>query len=128
MTDDTFDHYWALGRRPGPWVGFDEKDEERNEMKTPYELFGIECGKGWKSLYEPLIELCRKDGASITQIKEKFGTLRFYVAGGTDRVHEAIDAAERKSAETCEQCGAPGKRIDGGWIRTLCAKCAKIKS
>lgn len=33
MTDDTFDHYWNLGRtQRGPWVGFDEKDEECADM------------------------------------------------------------------------------------------------
>lgn len=92
-------------------------------MKSPYELFGIECGKGWKSLYEPLIDLCQQEGVAITQIKEKFGTLRFYVAGAPAHIHDAIDAAERKSAETCEECGAPGKRRQGGWIVTCCDAC-----
>lgn len=96
-------------------------------MKSPHELFGIECGPGWKSLYEPLIALCQKEGVAVTQIKEKFGTLRFYVGGAPDHVYEAIDAAQRKSAETCEDCGAAGKRRSGGWIRTLCDKCAKVK-
>jgi hypothetical protein len=93
-------------------------------MKAPYELFGIECGPGWKTLYEPLIELCKKEGVAISQIKEKFGTLRFYVGSAPEHVYEAIDVAERKSAETCENCGARGERIDDGWIRTLCAQCA----
>lgn len=96
-------------------------------MKPCYELFGIECGPGWKALYEPLIELCKTEDVAILQIKEKFGTLRFYVGSASDEVHEAIDAAERKSAETCEQCGAKGKRRDEGWMRTLCTECAKSK-
>lgn len=90
-----------------------------------FDLFGIECGPGWKSIYEPLIGLCRKEGVKILQIKEKFGALRFYVGPAPDRILDAIAAAEAKSQTTCEQCGAPGKRRDDGWIRTLCAGCAR---
>ena len=32
MSGDSFDHYWNLGKKPGPWVGFDEKDEEECPM------------------------------------------------------------------------------------------------
>lgn len=85
----------------------------------------VECGPGWKALYEPLIDLCKKEGVAITQIKEKFGTLRFYVGAAPGHVHVAVDAAERKSAEVCEQCGANDARRIDGWIRTLCAKHAK---
>lgn len=93
-------------------------------MKAPYEFFGIECGPGWKALYEPLVELCKQERVVISQVKEKFGTLRFYVASAPEHVYDAIEKAERKSAETCEQCGAPGKRRNDGWIRTLCDGCS----
>ena len=90
------------------------------KARTPYELFGIECGKGWAGLYEPLRERCRAEGIPITQIKEKFGGLRFYVAGGSDALHAAIEAAEAASFKTCEECGAAGKKRHGSWLRTLC--------
>ncbi len=54
------------------------------------------------------------------QVKEKFGTLRFYVHGGDSRAHHHIEFAEALSGSTCEQCGAPGKTRGGGWVRTLC--------
>ena len=54
------------------------------------------------------------------QVKEKFGTLRFYVNGGTPEQHNYIDFAEEMSGRVCEHCGAPGKRRGGGWVRTLC--------
>lgn len=54
------------------------------------------------------------------QVKEKFGTLRFYVTGGDDYIHGLISMAESMSAVTCEECGAPGKNRGGGWVRTLC--------
>lgn len=54
------------------------------------------------------------------QVKEKFGTLRFYYHGGDDYVHGMVRMAEAMSAVTCEDCGAPGHQRGGGWIRTLC--------
>ena len=54
------------------------------------------------------------------QVKEKFGTLRFYYRGGDEYVRGVVDMAENMSSITCEACGNPGECIDGGWIRTLC--------
>lgn len=62
-----------------------------------------------------------------SQVKEKFGTLRFYMSSGTDEIYKHIDEAEKKSGEICEGCGAPGIRRGGGWIVTLCDSCAKLK-
>ena len=54
------------------------------------------------------------------QVKEKFGTLRFYMGVAHDAIHAAIDRAEQESAVTCEACGAPGKSRNNGWISVLC--------
>jgi hypothetical protein len=54
------------------------------------------------------------------QVKEKFGTLRFYYGGGDDVVRGIGRMAESMSAVTCETCGAPGVTRSGGWIQTLC--------
>lgn len=94
-------------------------------MNTCMELFGIECGPGWKKLYEPLIAMCKEKGSVPVQIKEKYGGLRFYVDQGDDELYDAIDAAEEESLRTCENCGQPGKIRSGGWIRTLCDACVK---
>ena len=56
----------------------------------------------------------------VTQIKEKFGGLRFYYDGGDATVDGMVRMAESWAARSCEDCGAPGKRRSGGWIRTLC--------
>jgi hypothetical protein len=50
----------------------------------------------------------------VLQIKEKFGTLRFYWDGtlsseATAQVEEAIALAEARSACTCELCDAEGQ-------------------
>jgi hypothetical protein len=57
-----------------------------------------------------------------TQIKEKFGTLRFYYDGGDDYVDGIVRMAESMSSVTCETCGNPGTQTYGGWIKTLCDK------
>jgi len=56
----------------------------------------------------------------VHQIKEKFGGLRFYFEGGDNEIHGMVRMAEAWAACTCEDCGKPGIRRSGGWIRTLC--------
>ena len=67
---------------------------------------------------KPVPEACPQVVA--TQIKEKFGTLRFYYNGGDSVVDGIERMADSMSAVTCEDCGAPGKPRSGGWIQTLC--------
>jgi hypothetical protein len=55
-----------------------------------------------------------------SQVKEKFGGLRFYVQAATDKHHQYITFAESMSYRTCESCGAPGKTYTDGWHTTLC--------
>jgi hypothetical protein len=62
-----------------------------------------------------------------SQVKEKFGTLRFYLTQGTEEMYAITDEAERKSAKTCEECGKPGKLRGHGWVYTRCAACWKNK-
>lgn len=59
----------------------------------------------------------------IRQIKEKFGSLRFYIDSGDKRINHWIEFAEALSGRTCEECGAPGEmRNSTGWIHCLCDK------
>lgn len=62
-----------------------------------------------------------------TQIKEKFGTLRFYYTGGDDYIDGLVRMAESMSAVTCETCGNPGERHGGGWVTTLCKEHAEAR-
>ncbi len=57
---------------------------------------------------------------TLDQVKEKFGTLRFYYTGGDDYIRGLVSMAEAMSGVTCEECGNPGERHGGGWVRTLC--------
>ena len=100
------------------------------DMRTTAMCWGFECGDGWYNILDNLcwviqshidqIELVEQVVA--TQVKEKFGTLRFYIYGGDDYIQGAIAMAEEMSARTCEVCGKPGKPQGGGWIRTTCGE------
>ena len=57
---------------------------------------------------------------TLDQVKEKFGTLRFYYTGGDDVIDGMVRMAESITAVTCEECGNIGEQRGGGWIRTLC--------
>ena len=56
-----------------------------------------------------------------TQVKEKFGTLRFYFSGGDDVIDGMVSMAESMSSRMCEVCSAPAiVAQEGGYIRTVC--------
>ena len=95
----------------------------KNHRETPLEYFGFECGDGWYSL---IYNLCKElmgvphPAPTAAQVKEKYGTLRFYVDHGTIEHENIIAHYEQLSSKTCEVCGEPGYRRAGGWIRSLC--------
>jgi hypothetical protein len=148
------------------------------DARSPYAMFGFECGIGWYDIIEnacfvlyqkyanakwylniieqqledvpgyakrmsypdkelstedALIELENRKTASlkelkdaeenlpkVAQIKEKFGSLRFYLYNVDDVSNAVTTYAEAMSTSTCEDCGCPGKRYRMGWYRTLC--------
>lgn len=99
--------------------------------------WGFEHGDGWLELIAALCArineiLESEPGASmdVRQVKEKFGTLRFYYSlhGASDEVAEsishAVDLAEEASGHICERCGCAAKlQTNTGWWSTLCPSC-----
>src|SRR3546814_10121463 len=71
--------------------------------------FGLACGDGWRAILRDLTTAIaqivggpdREPGLRVTQVKEKYGTLRVYVSGlpalHSDAVEAAILAAEIRS-------------------------------
>jgi len=62
---------------------------------------------------------------TATQVKEKFGILRFYYTGGDKCIDGMVALAESMSSNICENCGSTeniGKTKS--WIKTLCKTCA----
>lgn len=92
--------------------------------------WGVEAPSSWFTL---LYELCTKiqdrvDNHGLaqveaTQVKEKFGTLRFYYIGGN--IDDLVEEAELKSEKICAECGNEKnvKASPGGWINYLCEDC-----
>jgi hypothetical protein len=61
-----------------------------------------------------------------TQVKEKFGGLRFYYNGGDEKIDGMVWLAEHMSYQICEECGTTENLGQTkGWIKTLCGDCAK---
>ena len=94
--------------------------------------WGFEHGDGWFNIINQLcgniqhhIDWKTKTGKVVPQVvaeqvKEKFGTLRFYYRGGDDYIRGLVSMAESMSGVTCEECGAPGTTDGQGWISTRC--------
>lgn len=78
--------------------------------------------EGWYGLIKELIDELIKLGwdRKITQVKEKFGKLCFYILGGSQEMREIVYSFEKKSGTICEICGEPGKVRYNGWYKTLC--------
>ena len=61
----------------------------------------------------------------ILQIKEKYGSLRFYTNCCTEKISKLIHKYENISSTTCIKCGEPATVISTGWISPWCDECSK---
>jgi hypothetical protein len=78
----------------------------------------------WKRLWR-LFNRIPLPMTKVTQVKEKYGSLRFYISFGTAEMYAAINKAEKLSEKTCEFCGHPGKLHGKIWYYTLCDTCRR---
>lgn len=124
------------------------------ELKAPYahlysRHLGDTVGAGWwedlldaYSKVSVLMEQHQNYRFHVKQVKEKFGTIRFYyhiqaLGEETDQwplpadqvrdtisqqVQDIVDCLETATANRCEVCGQPGQRRSNGWVKTLCDK------
>lgn len=112
--------------------------EYRNSADKRYPIsWGISCADGWFNIIDEACRLIQnrcdliKDRenkdiqVSAVQIKEKFGSLRFYVIGGDEYTDGVISMAEGLSAKVCEDCGDSAELYTGGWWMTQCEKCRR---
>ncbi len=109
--------------------------------------WGIATGNGWFKLINQLCSQLQWNTdrnnypqVEATQVKEKFGTLRFYYSATpvkenehTERQFGVIDGmvsfAEALSGEICEHCGSTEEVTQTkGWISTFCKKCLEVKN
>jgi hypothetical protein len=109
------------------------------DMKETCMCWGFECGDGWFNILNQLManiqhhidwnnknfekgytQYKQVPQVTLDQVKEKFGTLRFYYTGGDDVIDGMVRMAESMSGVTCEECGNPGTTGGQGWLVTLC--------
>ena len=76
-------------------------------------------GKGWSTLLDEVYDRLPED-AIVSDVKEKYGSLRIYVDGVSMEILDFIYDIEERSLKICEICGAAGKPNLTGWIKTLC--------
>ena len=135
-------------------------DATAGGMYNVYQTYGCECGNGW---YELIRGLCAEIGEAyksrglecdivVVQVKEKFGTLRFYwrTPGNDSGVHaidflglgslrmspnksdvelevsEIVRKWEKKSGEICMLCGSEGastRKTSRYRVDTFCDAC-----
>ncbi|KDQ09626.1 hypothetical protein BOTBODRAFT_522338 [Botryobasidium botryosum FD-172 SS1] len=100
--------------------------------------WGICTGDGWEPLIRRLsIHLTKMtEGLGLnpssdkfksytaSQVKKKFGELRFCMERSTPEMEDAISEAATESMETCDACGGKGKtnEMASGWLVTRCGK------
>lgn len=108
-------------------------------MQETCMCWGFECGDGWYNILDQLMgniqhhidwnnknfekgytQYKQVPQVTLDQVKEKFGTLRFYYTGGDDVIDGMVRMAESMSGVTCEECGNSGTTGGQGWLVTLC--------
>ena len=108
----------------------DWQQELNNKRLASGGWYGCIVNDGWKDIVlKTDAQLAFMDpDYKINQVKEKFGTLRYYfetekVGIELEIMYAIASYAERLSASTCERCGRYGELCGESWVVTLCTKC-----
>ena len=105
--------------------------EETHDPIIPM-AFGCECADGWYGIINHMCKMIQNDvdrnerqQVLAVQVKEKFGGLRFYIDGGSEKTYDIIHFFESLSYIVCEKCGKTNAetRNTKSWIFTRCEKC-----
>lgn len=84
-------------------------------------------GNGWVPILDELMTDLKTLGwvGEVSQVKEKFGLLRFYAFPITKEQQDRVLQAEYASKSVCEYCGQPGETQGNarGWLKTTCSGC-----
>lgn len=103
---------------------------------------GLGCDDGWYNIIDTLCKNIQhyldyklrdfkneeeKEALQVVavQIKEKWGSLRFYYDGSCDDdyISGLVRMSEAFSVKTCEICGNKSEVQTKGWIRNVCNSC-----
>lgn len=106
-------------------------DTKRKVEMITFEEWALSAPPGWRNLLEDLAVKLLDLGwdGGLLQVKEKFGTLRFYWRNNIPEgvrheiANDVVENAEDKSAYVCQECGKWGLLRNDGWVSTLCDEC-----
>ena len=110
------------------WTGeiVEDYDYDYTELDSMPEGWRIAFGDQMvEELNQELVKGGFVNDYRITQIKEKYGGLRWYDNGNTKEGYNIINKYESLSQRTCICCGKPAKYITFGWISPFCEDCIK---
>lgn len=114
----------------GFWPGSPDKIPEYDYEYTSFDLIP----EGWRKAFG--MEMCQEiedalkadgiqDDYYPVQIKEKYGTLRWYGNFTTEKLEKILQKYENLSEKTCIICGAPATKYTINWISPYCDECAR---
>lgn len=120
-----------------PIIGEARKGEVRNKLSPWFadRFAGFYPPYGWLDLVEEIHEhlVGVAPNYKITQVKEKFGGLCFYIDGNTippmqrEACHNYVKKQTDRSYTICQNCGGNDATIhESGWIATLCDRCVNL--
>lgn len=100
--------------------------------------FGVETPSSWYWIIDNLCNSIQTyinnnkhlkiEQLQFTQLKEKFGTGRFYYQGGDRKIDGMIQLAENMTSSICACCGSINDiKETQGWISFLCSNCFNKK-
>jgi len=110
------------------------RDNIRNYYNRALASNDYNMGKGWNLLVGKLCKdiIALDDSVRVLQVKQKFGSLRFYYRAGKKsecraEITNLVCLAEITSNETCEECGSCDdvSKDTGLYVQSLCKKCRK---
>jgi len=102
-------------------------------LDTNFEFIEMDLmPRGWRIAFSDSLLKELKDALGdyiyeymVTDIKEKYGTLRWYDFGSPEEATKVITKYEKLSANTCIVCGKKATHITEGYIEPLCEECYK---
>lgn len=121
------------GKQKGFWLNDPDKYPEYDYTYTELD----DMPDGWRiafgdqmceEIHQELVKFNFLNEYRIVQIKEKYGTLRWYDNGcpSGSKIYDIIDKYEELSEKTCIECGKPAKWLSTGWISPFCDDCKNL--
>lgn len=119
ITEASEGGYWPGAREEIP-----EYDYEYTELDDMPDGWRIAFGEQMcQEIMDELVANNMVDDYRILQIKEKYGSLRWYDNGFTRKGFDIIAKYEALSQRTCIKCGKPATHTTRGWILPFCSEC-----